>query len=184
VSDISLGPGIGVVVFSILTFLIGLALLLFTALAALLTAARGERRLPRVARFSVGPLTCLVLGVAFFLLQAADRDELARLDDWSFAFPIIGVAAAASAAVALATARRVRRSTRERVVAVKGAAAGGLASLAAALLGYAIFADDALVLRRSHLCLWLPLISAMAIFLVGAVAAVRRPDGADGGPPR
>jgi hypothetical protein len=111
VSDISLGPGLGVAVGFILTVFASGALLIVGILVATAThLAPGEQRWRRILRCCTPAFTCFGVGLAYLALGAlVDSATEARVDNWAFGVPFAGVAL--GVAVGFALARRRRRAT-------------------------------------------------------------------------
>ena len=113
VSDISLGPGIGVAVGFLLTLLAAGALVIGGIVVATATPlAPGERRWQRILRCCTASLVCLGIGFAYLGLGAVvDNPTEARLDDWAFGVPIADVTLGVAASVALSVRRRRRAAS-------------------------------------------------------------------------
>jgi hypothetical protein len=176
VSDISLGPGIGVALGAFLTLAAGGILLVIALLAGLLSPPGSERRAARALRFSAGPLACLAAGALFLgLASLCDNPGLERLDAWSLTVPVVGIAAAATTAIALSTARRARRAPAAEKVVVRGAALAGVVSLLLAALGDLILPDWTETRHKLLVAIGLPLLAALTAGLAGALARRQRP---------
>jgi hypothetical protein len=175
VSDISLGPGIGVALGAFLTLAAGGVLLLVAILVGLLSPPGSERRATRALRFSAGPLACLVVAAVFLgLASLCEKPGLERLDAWSLTVPVLGIAAAATTTIALATARRARRSQAGKV-ALRGAGLAAAVSLLLAAVGDLILPDWTETRQKVVVAIVLPLLAGLSAGLAGAFGRARPP---------
>jgi hypothetical protein len=176
VSDISLGPGIGVALGAFLTLAAGGVLLVVAILAGLLSPPGSERRAARALRFSAGPLACLAVAALFLgLASLCDRPGLERLDAWSLTVPVLGIAAAATTTIALSTARRARRAQATGKIALRGAGLAAAVSLLLAAVGDLILPDWTETRQKVLVAIVLPLLAALTAGLAGALARGPRP---------
>jgi hypothetical protein len=172
VSDISLGPGIGVFVGLLLTLAAGAAWLVIGLVVGAVTRLQpGERRSARLLRCCAGALVCFAVGGVFFCLCAIGGTEaLRRLDEWMLDIPVIGIALGLTAAIAIATARRaVSPATVER-----GAAVAVTASIALELAVHALSGGaDGFGPGPLRICLGLGIGSAFVVVVAGSQALAR-----------
>jgi hypothetical protein len=111
VSDISLGPGIGVFAGALLTLAVGAVFLVTGVVVGFATRLQsGERRSARILRCCAAAFVCLAVGALFFgLASICGPQALRRLDDWTLEIPVMGLGLGLTTVVALAIARRARR---------------------------------------------------------------------------
>jgi hypothetical protein len=111
VSDISLGPGLGVAVGFLLTAFAAGALIIVGLLVATATSlAPGERRWQRIVRCCIPALVCFGVGLAYLVMGGlVETATEARMDDWAFGVPVAAVTLGVGVGVVLARRRRRRR---------------------------------------------------------------------------
>jgi hypothetical protein len=143
VSDISLGPGLGVFIGALLTLAAGAVLLMIGLVVGIVTRVQpGEWRSARILRCCAGALVCLAVGALFFLLGGAcGPDALRCLDDWTLDIPIIGVALGLTTVIAQMTARRAVSSGGAPATVARGAAVAVAVSIAIELAVYVVAGD-------------------------------------------
>ena len=175
-SDISLGPGIGVVVGLMLTLAAGAAwLVIGLVVGAVTRLPPGDRRAPRVLRCCAGALVCLAVGGVFLCLCAAGGTEaLRRFDEWMLDIPVIGVALGLTTAIAIATARRAVSATGGPATVERGAAVAVTASVALELVVHALGGGvDGEGPGLLPICLGLAVGSAFVVVVTGSQALAR-----------
>jgi hypothetical protein len=176
VSDISLGPGIGVVLGALATLAAGAVLLVIGLVVGAVTRLQpGERRSARVLRCCAGALVCFVVGGMFFFFGGAlGREALRRLDEWVLDIPVIGVALGLTTGIAIATARRAAAPTGAPATVERGAAVAVAASIAIKLAVY-VLAGDANRMGPGLLvmCVGLAVGSAFIVVVAGSQALAR-----------
>jgi hypothetical protein len=176
VSDISLGPGLGVFFGALLTLAAGAVLLAIGLIVGITTRLPpGLGRAVRILRCCAGAVVCLAVGGLFFLLGGAcSREALGRLDDWVLDIPIIGVALGLTTVIALVTARRAAASGRAPATVARGAALAVAVSIALKLAVYIVAGgDNRIGPGLLRMCLGLAIGSAFIVILAGSLALAR-----------
>ena len=113
-SDISMGPWLGVLMGGVFTLILGGVLFILAAIAGLLFV-RGASLRSRVLRFTAGPLACLGCTAAFLLIAGLlERPTLFRLGEWYRAMPVVGLGIAVVTTVTSELTRRRRKQLRRR----------------------------------------------------------------------
>jgi hypothetical protein len=135
VSDISLGPGIGVALGLYATIAAAIVMLAVAVIAPMFGPREG--RLGRGLRYAAGSVACFAVGVLYLAVASSRGDaSLKYFDEWCADVPSIGVALGSTTIIALETARRVRYGARPaRALVVKGAVSGALVSVPLAWCG-------------------------------------------------
>ncbi len=109
-SDISLGPWVAIYAGAFFTVLVGGALLLLAAVVGVLRVRAGSWA-QRASHFAAGPLACLGLALAYWVVaEFVDRPTLSWLGEQFVVVPFIGF----GVAVATTTVLEVRRARRKR----------------------------------------------------------------------
>ena len=172
-SDISLGPGLGVFVGGLLTLAAGAVLLMIGLVVGIVTRLQpGERRSVRILHRCAGALVCLAVGALFLgLASTCGPEALRRLDDWTLDIPVIGVALGLTTIIALATARRAVSSARAPATIARGAAVAVAVSIAIELTVYAVAGDaDRMGPGPLPICVGLAVGSTFIVVVAGSRA--------------
>ncbi len=109
-SDISLGPGFGVVVGGVFALAVGLGLLVLAMLTGVIFVRQGSWR-TRVFRFVVGPLVCLGVTVAYLVVaEFMGKPAISWLGEQYQTIPFVALGIAVVTTLAYELRRSRRRS--------------------------------------------------------------------------
>ena len=176
------GPGFPFLIGSVLTLLLGLAVLLCTVVAGLIggmtPATSNEKRgFRRVGPLLRGSLVCLAIGGGAYVVGASANgsyDLLTCLDHLFLAVPELGIGLGAATVIAGSTQRRVLGATSEQAEVRRGVISAALISTLVGIGGYWLSGEAYSKPAATMMLVLLPLASALIVRWFGLRAIERQ----------